>query len=468
MNDAAIHWSGERDGLRLEVRHPSAGPRLDWSAGSSSGGADAFGQPAWLDGVELAIAALRDAHPQADPELVRQAELALRNPPVDLDALELDQLRHRISEKWNTYPGDDLIACWVAEMDYPLAGPIHASLARAVATHDVGYAIGLRETGLADAFAERMQTLFGWTIAPGRCEILSEVVQGLYVALEAYSEPGEGAIVQTPIYPPFLNAVRDTNRRLIENRLVRGEERYEIDFDALERDAGGDTRLLLLCNPHNPTGRVFGRSELERLAALAVERDLVVVSDEIHSDLVFDGREFVPFGSLSPELGERTVTLTSATKAFNIPGLRTAVAHFGSPELQKRFNAAVHRHARGGIGLLGIYATIAAWRHSQPWLDQVRTHLEGNRDFALDLLRERCPEIGTVPLESTYLMWLDFRALSLPQSPARFLFERANIALSDGHHFGPGLDEYARLNIATSRPILGEILERLARALERR
>ncbi|MEE2663712.1 MAG: PatB family C-S lyase [Myxococcota bacterium] len=468
MSEVKVHWAGEQDGLRLEVRHLAEGPRLDWVDGTARGGADASGQPAWLDGVERALAKCRTQHPRASTDLLREAELALRNPPVDLDGLDLEQLRHRNSEKWGTYPGDDLIACWVAEMDYPLARPIHTSLARAVATDDVGYTIALPDTGLADAFAERMQARFDWSVAPGRCEILSEVVQGLYVALEAYSQPGEGAIVQTPIYPPFLGAVRETNRRLIENRLVFAAQRYEIDFDALQRDPGDDTRLLLLCNPHNPTSRVFGRDELEQLGTLALERDLVVVADEIHADLVFDGREFIPFASLSPEVAERTVTLTSASKAFNIPGLRTAIAHFGSAQLQKRFNDCIPRHARGGIGLLGIYASIAAWRHSQPWLDQVREHLQANRDFATAFLRERCPEIRFAPLESTYLMWLDCSALGLPQSPARFFFERARIALSDGGLFGPGHDEFARLNIATSRPILREILERLAGALERR
>ena len=224
----------------------------------------------------------------------------------------------------------------------------------------------------------------------------------------------------------------------------------------------------MLCNPHNPTGRVFGREELEQLATLALERDLVVVTDEIHADLVFDDREFIPFATLSREVAERTVTLTSATKAFNIPGLRTAIAHFGSAQLQKRFNDCIPRHARGGIGLLGVYATIAAWRHSQPWLDQVREHLQANRDFAMAFLRERCPAIRSAPLESTYLMWLDCSALGLPQSPAQFFFEQGQIALSDGRLFGTDHDEFARLNIATSRPILSEILERLAGALERR
>jgi len=464
--DGAPDWATERGPLQIEVRHLPEGARLDWSDGSRSGSATTSGFPVWVDGPAEALAALHEAHSDLDEQLLHDVALALRNPPVDLDALDPELLRHRISEKWSTYEGEDVLACWVAEMDYPVAAPIHAVLERATAMRDFGYPIGLRETGLADVFADRMNERFGWTVEPARCEILSDVVQGMVLAVEAWSASGDGVVVQTPIYPPFLSSVRNAKRRLIENRLVRGADGFEIDFDSLRADTADGARLLLLCNPHNPTGRAFARDELERLAALALERDWVVVSDEIHADLVFDGRVHIPFASLSPEVAQRTVTLTSATKAFNIPGLRTAVAHFGSAPLQQRFNACVPRHARGGIGLLGLYATIAAWRDSQPWLDQVLEHLQANRDYAASFLRARCPGIELVVPEATYLMWLDFSALDLPAAPATTLFERGRIALSAGHHFGPGFEHFARLNFATSRPILREVLERLAAAVE--
>jgi cystathionine beta-lyase len=274
--------------------------------------------------------------------------------------------------------------------------------------------------------------------------------------------------VQTSIYPPFLSSVRDTQRRLVENRLVDGAEGWEMDFDRLRADVDDSTRLLMLCNPHNPTGRVFTRTELETLAEIALARDLVVVTDEIHADLLFDGREHIPFAMLGPEVAARTVTLTSATKAFNIPGLRTAVAHFGSAELQGRFNEAVGRHARGGIGLLGVYATIAAWRHSQPWLDTVRDYLQDNRDFLVQFLAERCPEIRIHAPEATYLAWLDCSALELPTTPGRFFLEHGRIALSDGHHFGDAFERHVRVNFATSQGILREVLERLEGAIASR
>ncbi len=394
---------------------------------------------------------------------LRGAEDAMRNPPVDLDDLSLDVLKSRKSEKWEQY-SREILPAWVAEMDYPLAEPIRRVLQRAVDRDDVGYPIAPHETGIREAFAERMADRVGWHVSPGDIQVITDIVQGIVWSLSAYSEPGQGVIVQTPIYPPFLGAVRDTGRRLVENRLVAGDDGFEIDFDGL---GGADARILLLCNPHNPTGRVFSRGELERIAELAGARNWVVVSDEIHSDLVFPGHEFIPFASLGPEVAARTVTLTSATKAFNIPGLRCAIAHFGSRELRQRYLAALPRHAGGGIGLLGLYATIAAWRHSQPWLDRVVAHLDANRATLARELAARFPGVVFHPPQATFLAWLDFTALDLPGSPARFFYEHAKLALSDGRLFGSDCEGYARLNFATSVSILAQLLDRMESALAR-
>ncbi len=380
-----------------------------------------------------------------------------------LEDLDREALKRRVSEKWNTYP-KDVLPAWVAEMDYPLAPPIRAVLQHAIDCDDLGYPLDLRETGLAEVFADRMASRFGWSVDPAQVNIITDVVQGIFVALEVYAEPGDGAIVQTPIYPPFLSSVQETGRRLVENRLVSGDARWEIDFDALNRDVDERTRLLLLCSPHNPTGRCFERSELETLAEFACEHDLVVVSDEIHGDLLFDGRVHIPIGSLGPEIAARTLTLTSATKAFNIPGLRTAIAHFGSAELQSRFDS-IPRHVRGGVGLLGIQATIAAWRDSQPWLDAVRAKLEANRNFLTEFLAARLPEVVCHPSEATYLAWLDTSALEIPRSPAAAVLKQQKIALSDGRFFGNGFEKFVRINFATSRAILSEVLEGFEKAI---
>lgn len=393
------------------------------------------------------------------------AEAALRNPPLDLDALDLADLRARISEKWSTYD-EDVLAAWVAEMDFPIAEPIRRVLQGALSIGDIGYPLAPSETGLPEIFADRMARRFGWEPDPANTEILQCVVQGLHVALDAYSERGSGVVVQTPIYPPFLNVVSETGRRLVDNRLLPGPERFEIDFDRLAKDADPDTRVLLFCNPHNPTGRVFDRAELQRIAELACARDWVVVSDEIHADLVYENREFIPFASLGPEVAARTVTLTSATKAFNIPGLRCGVAHFGSADLKNRFNAAHPRNARGGVGLLGLYASQAAWQHSQPWLDTVLDYLDENRRFLAERLAKDFPEIRFRLPEATYLAWLDCRELGLGPAPSDVFLERGRVALNDGRHFGAGLEGHARLNFATSKNILGQILDRMKNAIE--
>ena len=382
-----------------------------------------------------------------------------------LDALDLRRLRRRRGEKWALY-GPDVLPAWVAEMDFPLAEPVRRAVEEALALDDLGYPLPPRAEELPALFAERMAARFGWRPDPRRVEVIADVVQGIYVAVTQLSAPGEGVVVQTPVYPPFLEAVAQTGRRLVENPLVRAA-RFEIDFEQLRSRIDAQTRVLLLCNPHNPTGRVLARAELEALAEIALARGLAVVADEIHADLVYPGHRHVPFASLSPEVEARTITLTSATKAFNIPGLRCAVAHFGSGELRRRF-LAVPRALRGGLGALGQAATLAAWREGTPWLDEVLRYLAGNRELVARFAAERLPGVVHVPPEASYLAWLDCGALRLEPTPHRFFLARAQVALSAGETFGsPGIG-FARLNFATSRAILGEILERLAKAVRGR
>ncbi len=404
-----------------------------------------------------------------DPEfqsLLREAECAMRHRPAVLDELDIRLLEQRRTAKWHQYPAD-ILPAWVAEMDFPLAAPIQDELERLTRIGDAGYPLDIPDTGLREAFRDRMLERFGWNPDPSRIEVLSEVVQGMYIALEAFTEPGDSAIVQTPIYPPFLQAVDATGRRLIENPLVVRASRLDFDLDSLPARIEPNTRVLMLCNPHNPSGRVMERAVLEGLAHLVLEHDLIVISDEIHADLLFDGRVHIPFATLGPELAERTVTLTSASKAFNIPGLRCALAHFGSAELQQRFNQIHSPHVRGGIGLYGIYASIAAWRWAQPWLDEVVPYLQANRDYTRDALRERIPEIVFYPPESTYLAWLDCSALDLKGSPASHFRRHGRVALTDGRHFGADWRQHVRLNFATSRPILTELIDRMAKAIGR-
>jgi cystathionine beta-lyase len=382
---------------------------------------------------------------------------------MDLNALDVSVLRRRRGEKWSTYPADVLPA-WVADMDFPVAEPLQRLFAQMLSCTDFGYPVNPTVRDLPTLFAERMRERYGWELEPERVDVLTDVVQGLYIAIETFSEPGDGVVTPTPIYPPFLSAVRDTRRLPVWQRYVRCGDRYRIDLERLERELQPRTRVLLVCNPHNPTGRVLERDELAALGRIAVERDLVIVSDEIHADLVFSGARHLPFAALGPEIAERTITLTSATKAFNIAGLRCAVAAFGSARLQQRFHA-IHPHVRGGLNTLGLAATRVAWTECEQWQDEVLAYLQANRDFVASHVRTVWPQIVQVPPEATYLSWLDCRALALAPDPYRCFLERGRVALSDGSRFGEGGEGFVRLNFATSRALLAQILERMAKAI---
>jgi cystathionine beta-lyase len=453
------HWSVDPAGRNLATRFARGEDPLEWTLSELRRDLEGhvaragFTLEAPFDPVRRAAA-------------LEQVERALRNPPLDLDRVEPALRRSGRSEKWGAYP-EDVLPAWVADMDFPIAEPIRRALRRAVEDSDLGYPIHPAPTDVPEVAAARMQQRFGWSPDIGCVEILTDVVQGMYVALQQFSEPGDGVVVQTPIYPPFLGSVRATKRRLVENPLALGEDGYGVDLDGLRQAAADGARILLLCNPHNPSGRVLRRQELEGIADIALSSELVVVSDEIHADLVYTGHRHVPFASLSSEIAARTITLSAASKAFNVAGLRCAVAIFGAPELKRRF-CALPRHLRGGIGVPGIEALRAAWRHGQPWLDQVLAYLEGNRDLLADFVSDAFAGIRWHRPEATYLGWLDCRDLGLEPDPGSFFLERARVALSDGAAFGAPGRGFVRVNFGTSRAILSEVLERMAKALHDR
>jgi cystathionine beta-lyase len=385
---------------------------------------------------------------------------------MSFDDLDPERLGRRLSEKWQRY-GAGVLPAWVAEMDYPIAPPIRAVIERALEYDDFGYPAWRHARAVPEAFAERMLRRFGWHADAERVAVLSDVVQGLYIALLAFSAPGDGVLIQTPIYPPFLNCVRDTGRRLVASPLVDAGDRLGIDFDAL-RSASAGVRVLMLCHPHNPTGRVFTPAELEGLAALAIERDWLVLSDEIHADLTHPGHPFVPFAALGPEVAERTLTFTSATKAFNIAGLRCAVAHFGTRAQKARFDGVLPLHVRGGVGILGQHCTVAAWQAGDAWLEQVKGLLDVQRHALVAALRAKLPEARLYVPDATYLAWLDLNALGLEPAPAEFFRRQARVALFDGSFFGEGFENCARFNFATSPALLNEIIERMVSAVRAR
>ena len=382
----------------------------------------------------------------------------------DWARVDLERRKHNQGEKWRLYP-PDVLPVWVADMDFDVAPPIRAALADALDRSDWGYPVDPARCGIAEAYCERMASHFDFEPDPSQVELLCVVVLGIYIALLQLTEAGDGVLVQTPIYPPFLQALRETGRRLVEIPLTEESDAYGLDLAAIRAACDSSTRVLLFCNPHNPAGRVFTRAELEGLAELVLERDLIVLSDEIHADLVFKGHRHIPFASLSPEVAARTVTFYSASKAFNVAGLRCAVAAFGDSALQERFRALPH-HVRGGLSQPGILATRAAWGEGEPWLAHILGVLEENRDYVVAEIPAALPGATLYSPEATYLAWIDCRKMGLSKSAYQHFLERARVAFGKGEAFGtPGRD-FVRLNFATSREILAEVIRRCADSLQ--
>lgn len=385
---------------------------------------------------------------------------------MTLEILSVDRLRARRNNKWRYYP-DDVLPAWVADMDFAAAPPIRAFMREMAERSDFCYPLKPPYPHLERVLSKRMQERYGWRVAGAPVELVNDVVQGICIALMTLGEAGQGTVIQPPIYGPFLEATRDTQRPAVFNPLVVTEQSYAIDFDQLERAMAKQARFLLLCNPHNPTGRVFTRPELERLANAALRHDLVILSDEIHADLVYPGKGHIPMASLGPEVESRTVTFVSASKAFNTAGLRSALAVFGSASLHQRFSA-FPRRLRGGLNAFGAEAMRIAWSECDDWLEQVVAYLEGNRDRIVQAAPGRMPGIGCRKPEATYFAWLDCRALELGEEPYDFFLREARVALEPGLNFGPQGAGFARLNFATSNEILSEILTRMSDSLSAR
>lgn len=374
------------------------------------------------------------------------------------------QLRARRGVKWTRYPAD-VIPAWIADMDFAVAPEIRAALRAVIDADDFGYPPHTLNERAAKAFYAWMTTRHGWTPDTDRIFVGSTIMQLMHATVMMFSEPGDGVIVQTPIYPGFLSVVAQNNRRLDENPLRRGNAHYEMDLDGLRRVIDNRTRLLLLCNPHNPTGRAFAIDELRAIADIALEHNLIVVADEVQMDFVYPPARYTPFAALGGDIAARTITLSSTSKGLNIAGLRCAVAHFGSAELQTRFKQ-INTHIMGTPSIFSIFGSEAGWKFGGPTLDKILLQLDANRRRVGEFLQSNLPGVSFVSPEATYFAWLDCSALNLPGSAAQFFLENAKVALSPGGDFSSYTDNFARLNFATSPEILDEILQRMARAVK--
>jgi cystathionine beta-lyase len=385
---------------------------------------------------------------------------------VSYDFDRIIDRRQTESSKWHKYPAD-VLPLWVADMDFRSPEPVIRALHERVEHGVFGY--GVEQPEFYEIFLERLEKRHGWRVSPEAILVIPGVIPGFNLAARALTAAGDGLLLQVPAYPPIRRVPGNVGLTSDEMELTRQPDgRYAIDFDRLEAAIGARTRMMLLCNPHNPVGRVFRRDELLRIAEICLRRGLVICADEIHGELTFSGQRHVPIASLDAEIAARTITLMAPSKTFNLPGLKCSVAVIPNAALREKFVAAQLDLVRA-VNVLGYTAALAAYRDGQPWLDALLAYLEANRDFVVEYVRTKLPGVGTAPPEATYLAWLDCRDANLPDGdPYTFFLDEARVALNDGRTFGRGGAGFVRLNFACPRSVLADALDRMRQALERR
>lgn len=375
-------------------------------------------------------------------------------------------LRQRGGLKWRQYP-TDVLPAFVADMDFAVAPAVHDALVSIVDGQQYGYPA---RTGAGtpdhavEVFADRMTRLFGWSIMPQDVVVCSDLLQAISATLLSFSTRGDAVIVQQPCYPPFRDAITSNGREFVAIEAKNLETGVVFDLEAVKRSLSPNTRMLFVCNPHNPTGRVFTKAELEGLANIALERDLIIVSDEVHAELILSEKTHIPMATLGPEIARRTVTLCSGAKTFNLAGLKCAFVHFGSGALQETFLTCFPKRVITPGHPFGVQATIAAFLHGQSWLDEVTAHLRQMRDVLTARISEEMPLVRFHPPEGTYMAWLDCSKLQLPTSAFEHFLSKGRVALSAGETFVPGGEAFVRLNFATSAHILNAIIDRMVAA----
>lgn len=381
--------------------------------------------------------------------------------PSPFDGVSIERLRRRRTVKWSLH-GPDVLAAWVAEMDFDVAAPIHDALIDAVDREDFGYApADLSE--LTTACADFLAAAHRWEVPPARIFPVADVLAGVAGAFDVFVPPGCRVVLPTPAYPPFFEVLELGGHEIVEVPLVDDDGRLALDLDAIDAELAAGAGAVLLCSPHNPTGRVFDGDELGRLAEIVERHGARVVADEVHAPLVYPGCRHVPYATVSTAAAEHAVTVTSASKGWNLPGLKCAQV--------VTTNAADAARWRGlpwlkvpGPAPIGIAASIAAYRSGGPWLAELMAYLDGNRRLLGELLTAELPGVAYRPPEATYLAWLDCAGLAV-DDPASFFLQQARVALNDGPPFGDGYDRFVRLNFATSRALLEQIVQAMGAAV---
>ena len=384
----------------------------------------------------------------------------------DFHLVDIAEMQTHKSEKWRAFPSD-VLPLPVAEMDFPVAAPIRKALIEMVNKSDLGYLGAIPEMGTAFAgFAERR---FGWRPDPSQIRIAADVGVGIVEVLRVITEPGDKILLNSPVYPNFWTWANETHLEIVDVSLHRSEEEvngspWHLDWAGIEAAYASGIKVHLICNPHNPLGRVYTRDELERLVKLAKAHNVIIISDEIHSPLTFAEQKFTPFLSLGEDARAVGITVTAASKGWNIAGLKCAIIVTENEAMHERLNAiAPATHYRAS--LLGAFATVAAFEEGEAWLDQLMVQLDFNRKLVVDLVGEKLPLAKTHMPHCSYLAWIDFSGYEIEREPFTHLLEEAKVAFVPGVRFGEEFSSFVRLNFATSPEIITEAINRVARTL---
>jgi cystathionine beta-lyase len=377
-----------------------------------------------------------------------------------------ESLRRRGTIKWSLYE-PDVIACWVAEMDFSTAPAVREAVIDSVKHQQFGYPTRDETNGLPEALADFVRNRYDWTIDPSRVHSVPDVLKGVELAIRHFSPEGSAVILSTPAYMPFFQLPSVTRRPIVEVPAVRDDGLYKMDLDGIDRAFRAGARTIVLCHPYNPLGRSFSRQEMSELAEVVDRHGGRVVADEVHAPLTYTGRMHVPYASLSELAASHTVTLTSASKGWNLAGLKCAQVIISNEVDDERWRSLSFLDVHG-VSSIGIAANVAAYRHGIAWLDAVVGYLDGNRRFLAELLESHLPSVGYIPPEAAYLAWLDCRGLDLGAEPADYFLEKARVATNPGSDFGGAGSGHVRFNFATSRAILSRAIEAMAEAVSRR
>ena len=376
------------------------------------------------------------------------------------------------SIKWKKYPAD-VLPMWVADMDFPAPAPILEALHKAVEHGIFGYETP--STTLMETVCQRMDKLYSWKIEPEMVVAVPGLVSGFNAAAWAVCQPGDGILMQTPVYYPFLKVHENVGltRQVAPLACEEGSTvRYQVDWDAFEtavNSEGSQTRLFLLCNPQNPTGQVYTREELSRMAEVCEKNDIIICSDEIHSELLLGGSKHIPIATLSSEIAARTVTLVAPSKTFNVAGLFCGFAIIPDRDLRERYKKTVERLTFHVAGLSQVSAQIAMSGVCDDWLAELKSYLTANRDFVVEYVRECLPGMRVTVPDATYLAWLDCNQLvksgKVAEPVCEFIIDHVKVALNNGADFGPGGEGFVRLNFGCPRSVLEDGLERIRASL---